>query len=298
MHIDTLKVYCDVVRLRSFSRGAEANGILQATASLTVQRLEKHLGVALIDRSCRPWKLTPEGQKFYEGCRKVLESYYALESDVRGQQMAADTVVRVAAIYSVNLRDMSRCVQRFNETRPLSRVELEYLHPSRVCERVLNDEVDLGIISFPQGRRDLTVIPWRDEPMVLACPPQHRLAKEKKITVQQLAGEPFVGFDAELVIRKKIDGFLREHGVEIKVVMTFDNIEAVKRGVELGSGLAILPRPTIEHELQAGTLAAVPFARQHFVRPLGIVYRRGRRLHPSTQAFLDLLQNGGERAKS
>ena len=293
MHIDTLKVYCDVVRLRSFSRGAEANGILQATASLTVQRLEKHLDVALIDRSCRPWKLTHEGRIFYDGCRKVLESYYELETEVRGKQIAANTVLRVAAIYSVNLRDMSRCVRRFNESLPLARVELEYLHPSRVCERVLNDEVDLGIISFPQGRQGLTVIPWRDEPMVVACHPQHRLAKEKRITVKQLAGEPLVGFDADLVIRKKIDAFLRGHGVEVPVAMTFDNIEAVKRGVEVGSGVAILPQPTIEHELQAGTLAAVPFADQSFVRPLGIVYRRGRRLQPNTEAFIALLRNGG-----
>ncbi len=304
MHIDTLKVYCDVVRLRSFSRGAEANGVLQATASLTVQRLEKHLGVTLIDRSCRPWKLTPEGRTFYDGCRKVLESYYELESEVRGKLVVADTVVRVAAIYSVNLQDMSRCVQRFNESLPLGRVELEYLHPSRVCERVLNDEVDLGIISFPQGRRDLTVIPWRDEPMAVVCHPQHRLAKERRITVKQLADEPLVGFDADLVIRKKIDGFLRGHGVEMKVVMTFDNIEAVKRAVEVGSGVAILPRPTIEHELQSGTLAVVPFADQSFVRPLGIVYRRGRRLQPNTEAFIAILKNGGgelpgkERAKS
>jgi len=293
MHIDTLKVYCDVVRLRSFSRGAEANGVLQATASLTVQRLEKHLGVTLIDRSCRPWKLTREGRRFQAGCRKILESYYELESEVRGQQLAADTVVRVAAIYSVNLRDMSRCVRRFNESRPLARVELEYLHPSRVCERVLNDEVDLGIISFPQGRRGLTVIPWRDEPMVVACHPQHRLAGERRITARQLSGEPLVGFDADLVIRKKIDAFLREHGVELKVVMTFDNIEAVKRAVEVGSGVAILPRPTLEHELQAHTLAAVPFSPEGFVRPLGLVYRRGRRLSPNTEAFIELLQNGG-----
>lgn len=304
MHIDTLKVYCDVVRLRSFSRGAEANAVLQATASLTVQRLEKHLGVTLIDRSCRPWKLTREGRIFYDGCRKILEAYYELESEVRGQQVAADKVVRVAAIYSVNLRDMSRCVRRFNESRPLARVELEYLHPSRVCERVLNDEVDLGIISFPQGRRDLTVIPWRDEPMVVACHLQHRLAGEKSIAVRQLAGEPLVGFDADLVIRKKIDGFLRAHSVELKVVMTFDNIEAVKRAVEVGSGVAILPRPTLEHELQAGTLAAVPFTTPGFVRPLGIVYRRGRRLHPNTETFIALLKNGGappagkERVKS
>ena len=77
-----------------------------------------------------------------------------------------------------------------------------------------------------------------------------------------------------------------------KVVLTFDNVEAVKRAVEAGSGLAILPRPTLEHELQVRTLAAVPFSPQRFVRPLGIVYRRGRRLNPNAQAFVELLQNG------
>jgi DNA-binding transcriptional LysR family regulator len=296
MQIDALKIYCDVVRLRSFSRGAEANGVLQATASLAVQRLEKHLGVTLIERCCRPWKLTREGRVFYDGCRELLESYYHIESTVRGKPVAADKVVRVAAIYSVNMRDMSRCVARFNELRPQARVELEYLHPSRVCERVLNSEVDLGIISFPHGRRDLTVIPWRDEPMVLACHPQHRLARAKKITVKQLAGEPFVGFDADLVIRKKIDAFLRQHGVEVNVTLTFDNIEAVKRAVEVGSGVAILPQPTLEHELQAKTLAGVPFAAQKFVRPLGLVYRHGRRLYPNARAFIDLLQDGSGKA--
>jgi DNA-binding transcriptional LysR family regulator len=293
MQIDTLKIFCDVVRLRSFSRGAEANGVLQATASLTVQRLEKHLGVTLIDRSCRPWKPTREGRIFYDGCREVLERYYELESEVRGRQVAANAVVRVAAIYSVNLVDMSRCVRRFNELRPQARVELEYLHPSRVCERVLNDEVDLGILSFPQGRRNLTAIPWRDEPMVVACHPQHQLARRRKIAVRQLASELFVGFDADLVIRKKIDDFLRRHGVQVKVVLTFDNVEAVKRAVEAGSGVAILPKPTLEHELQANTLAAVPFSTCSFVRPLGIVYRHGRQLNPNAKAFIELLQNGG-----
>ncbi len=294
MHLDSLKVFCDIVRLRSFSRGAEANHVLQATASLTVQRLEKHLGVALVDRSCRPWKLTPEGEVFYRGSREILDRYYALESEVRGKEGAVDTVVRVAAIYSVNLHDMSRCVRRFTELRPHARVELEYLHPSRVCERVLNDEVDLGIISFPEGRRGFTVVPWRDEPMVVACPPAHRLAGARRLTVKQLQGEAFVGFDLDLVIRKKIDAFLRAQGVEVEVGLTFDNIEAVKRAVEVGSGVAILPRPTLEHEVQAGTLAAVPLSPGTFVRPLGMVCRRGRRLSSHTEAFIALLRNGGK----
>jgi DNA-binding transcriptional LysR family regulator len=297
MQIDTLKIYCDVVRLRSFSRGAEANGVLQAAASLTVQRLEKHLGAMLIDRSCRPWKPTREGQIFYDGCREVLDRYFDVEGEVRGRQMAANTEVRVAAIYSVNLRAMSQCVRRFNELQPQARVKLEYLHPSRVRERVLNDEVDLGILSFPQGRRDWTVIPWRNEPMVLACHPQHRLARLKTVAVKQLAGESFVGFDPDLVIRKKIDGYLRKQGVEVKVGLTFDNVEAVKRAVEVGSGVAILPQPTLEHEVQANTLTAVPLSPPDFVRPLGIVCRRSRRLSANTRAFIDLLQNGGRPAK-
>ncbi|MGD0744950.1 MAG: LysR family transcriptional regulator [Verrucomicrobiota bacterium] len=293
MQIDTLKIYCDVVRLHSFSRGADANNVLQATASLTVQRLERHLDVKLIDRSCRPWKPTREGRLFYDGCRKMLDDYHALECEVRGKQVDTHAMVRVAAIYSVNLHDMSRCVKQFNELWPQAHVELEYRHPARVWDRVLNDEVDVGIISFPQARRELTVIPWRDEPMVLACHPQHRLACKTKIALRELVGEPFVGFDPDLVIRKRIDGFLREHGVEAKVTLTFDNIEAVKRAVEAGSGVAILPRPTLEHELQAGTLAAVPLSGVNFVRPLGIIYRRGRPLYPTTESFIQLLQNSG-----
>ena len=130
MQIETLRLYCDVVRLRSFSRGAEANHVQQATASLTVQRLEEHLGVTLIDRSSRPWKVTREGKRFYEGCGEMIGRYMELESELRGTQSAVDTVVRVAAIYSASLRDMSRCVQRFNELRPQARVELSISIPA------------------------------------------------------------------------------------------------------------------------------------------------------------------------
>jgi DNA-binding transcriptional LysR family regulator len=291
MQIDALKIYCDVVRFRSFSRGAEANDVLQATASQTVQRLEEQLGVTLIDRSCRPWELTPEGQLFYDGSREIVERYHEVEAAVRRTRASVDSVIRVAAIYSVNLRDMSGCVQRFHELRPEARVEIEYLHPDRVCERVLNGEVNLGIISFPQHHQGLAVIPWREEPMVLACQPRHPLAKEKAVTYAQLAGEPYVGFDADLVIGRRVERHLKSHGAEIKPVLRFDNIEAIKRAVEAGSGVSVLPLPTLEHELRLGTLAAVPFARHGFARPLGIVYRRGRKLYANTEAFIEVLKS-------
>lgn len=292
MQVEALKIYCDVVRFHSFSRGAEANDVLQAAVSQTIHKIEKHLGATLIDRSCRPWELTAAGRAFYEGCREIVDRYYELEASMRGRQAAADSVVRVAAIYSVNLRDMSRYVQRFNQQRPSARVELQYLHPARVCERVLNDEVDLGIVSFPEGRRGLSVISWLDEQMVVVCPPQHRFSKLAKVPAKELDGEAFIAFDSELVIRRKVDQFLREHGAHVKVMLSFDNVEAVKRGVETGTGISILPRPALEHELQLGTLVALPFAGAQFVRPLGIVYRKGKKLYPNTEAFIALLKNG------
>jgi DNA-binding transcriptional LysR family regulator len=286
MQIESLKVYCDVVRFHSFSRGAEENGVLQSSASQAVQNIEESLGVTLIDRSCRPWELTDEGRLFYDGCREVLEKFEDTVARVKGARASGNAVIRVAAIYSVNMRDMTQRVQAFQRQNPEAKVEVDYAHPDRVLERVLNDEADLGIISYPDERKGLTIIPWLEQEMVLVCTPQHRLAKARSVDVEELQDEIFVGFDTELVIAKKIDRFLKDHDVDANVAVRFDNIEAA------GSGVAILPKPTLEHELQLGTLAAVSLEGCHFTRPLGIIHRKGRKLYPNTEAFIEVLKNG------
>jgi DNA-binding transcriptional LysR family regulator len=292
MQLEALKIYCDVVRFHSFSRGAEENGVLQSSVSQAVQNIEENLGVTLIDRSCRPWELTDEGRLFYDGCREVLEKFEDTVARVKGASASGNAVIRVAAIYSVNMRDMSQRVQSFQRQNPEAKVEVDYAHPDRVLERVLNDEADLGIISYPDERKGLTIIPWLEQEMVLVCTPQHRLAKVKSVDVSALRDEVFVGFDTDLVIAKKIDRFLKDHDVDPNVAVRFDNIEAAKRAVEAGSGVAILPKPTLEHELQLGTLAAVSLEDCKFTRPLGIIHRKGRKLYPNTEAFIEVLKNG------
>src|SRR5688572_12686124 len=292
MQIEALKIYCDVARFRSFSRGAEVNDVLQSSASQAVQNIEENLGVSLIDRSCRPWELTEEGKLFYDGCREVLEKYEDTVARVKGARASGNAMIRVAAIYSVNMRDMTQRVQEFSRRNPEAKVEVDYAHPDRVLERVLNDEADLGIISYPDERKGLTIIPWHEQEMVIACTPQHRLAKFKAVDTEELRQETFVGFDTDLVIAKKIDRFLKDNRVDPNVAVRFDNIEAAKRAVEAGAGVAILPRPTLEHELHLGTLAAVSLAGCKFTRPLGIIHRKGRKLYPNTEAFIDVLKNG------
>ena len=291
MQIEALKIYCDVVRFHSFSRGAEANDVLQSSASQAIQNIEENLGVTLIDRSRRPWAVTEEGKVFYEGCRELVDRYSEVVAEVQSRSATVASVIRVAAIYSLNFADMGRCVQQFNQLHPGAKVEVDYTHPDRVCERVLRDEVDLGILSYPAERKGVSVIPWREEPMILACQPEHHFAKLKKFDVKQLAEETLVGFDTELVIWKKIDRFLKDHGVEANVMLRFDNIEAIKRAVEAGSGVALLPRPTVEHELELGTLAVVPLTDPAFSRPVGIIHRKGRKLYANAKAFIQVLQS-------
>ncbi len=259
MQLETLKIFCDVVRTASFSRGAVENEISQSSASQAVHQLEVRLGVKLIDRSKRPLVLTPHGKVFYDGCKDLVDRYLELENRVRALK-DGDTVVGtvgVAAIYSVGLQHMRKFVDTFEARHPDASVRVEYLHPDRVLEHVLEGKAELGLLSYPKKWPELNVITWREEPMVLAVPPLHRFALRSSVMVAELEGEPFVGFDTDLSIRRAIERFLRRHGVQVEIACAFDNIENIKRAVETGSGIAILPEPTLAQEVKSGTLAAI-----------------------------------------
>ncbi|MFH1024856.1 MAG: LysR family transcriptional regulator [Planctomycetota bacterium] len=290
MDIATLRLYCDVVRYRSFSRAAAGCQVTQSGASQAVRQLERELGVRLVDRSRRPWRLTAEGKTFFDGCLEILDRLRRLEEEVRRTRDAAGAVVRVGAIYSVGLGPMKEHIRAFETQSPGASVRIEYLHPDRVYERVREEADDIGIVSFPRPGRDLAVIPWREEAMVAVVPPGHRFARLRAVPARALAGESFAAFDAGLVIRRQVDRFLKAQGAAVVVTAEFDNVEAIKRAVEVGAGMSILPRPTLDQELATGTLRAIPFAGVRFVRPLGLLYRRARPLSPATEQFVALLR--------
>ena len=300
MHIETLNIFCDVVRHQSFSRGAEASSVTQSAASQAVRQLEKHLGAQLIDRSKRPWVLTPEGKIFFTGCQEIVERYHELENALHRRQNPSGHTVRLAAIYSVGLHDLSQYVDRFRALVPGAGIDLEYMHPDEVSRRILNDQSDLGLMSFVTPGRDLIAIPWQRQLMVVACPPTHRFAQlaaeQGGVRPADLAGERFVAFDRKLPVRRAVDRFLRRYDVEVDVTAEFDNIETIKQAVDEGAGVAVLPEPTLRREVQRRTLAQacfiLPPGSPTLVRPLSIVHRRSRRLNTAVADFITLLQNG------
>src|SRR5262245_14601453 len=194
-----------------------------------MQQLEAELGVALLDRTKRPFVVTPEGQAFYEACRGLLESWDKAKSEVAAVKERVAGTVRVAAIYSVGLHDVSRHMQRFMSRYPEARVQLECLHPHKVVEAVLAGEAEVGIMSYPPADRALSVVHWRSEPMVFVCHPNHRLARRRLVGAGELNGESFVAFDPELTIRRAIDRALRQRNVRVTIAMEFDNIETIKQ---------------------------------------------------------------------
>lgn len=291
MYFEALKVFCDVVRLNSFSRAAAVNRISQSAVSQNVLQLEKGLGVQLLDRSKRPFQLTPEGKVYFDGCRALVDEYAAVEARVRSLKNEVAGTVSVAAIYSVGLSDMSRYVAQFAHLYPKAKVRLAYLHPHRVQEGVETGDFDLGLVSYPKVGRDLVALPWRDEPMAIVCPPRHRLARLQEARAVDLVGERFVAFADNLVIRKEIDRQLARYRCQLNVVMAFDNVETIKRAVEIGEGVAILPEPTVQAELAGGTLVVVRLVEPAIVRPMGIIHAK-RVLSRTAQAFIDLIQAG------
>ena len=294
MHLETLRLYCDVVRLRSFSRGAEQSFVSQSAASQAVQQLEAELGVALMDRTKRPFVVTPEGLAFYEACRGLLESWEKVKAEVAAVKARVDGTVRVAAIYSVGLHDVSRHMQKFMSLYPEARVQLECLHPHKVVEAVLEGEADVGIMSYPPADRALSIVPLRAEPMAFVCHPGHRLARRKLVRPADLNGETFIAFDPGLTIRKAIDRALRQHNVKVNIVMAFDNIETIKQAIIIDAGVSVLPRHTVQKEVGIRTLAVVPLAIPDLVRPVGIIHRRQKPLTPTVSRFIQLLKDAPE----
>jgi len=290
VNIETLQIFCDVVRHQSFSRGAKANNVSQSAATQSVHRVEEYFGVQLVDRSKRPFVLTPEGQTCYEGFREVLELYNSVDARVRSLRNEISGLVRVAAIYSVGIHDMSRCMQDFMRRYPKAKVRLMYLRANKVYEAVLNGEADLGVVSYPAASAELDVLPLRSERMVVVCQPGHPLLKRGAVTAADLDGLDFIGFDRDLSIRQEIDRHLRQHSANIRVVMEFDNIETVKQAVEIGAGVSLLPEPTIRNEIRRGSLAAIPLVAPEMYRPLGIIHRQRTAFTPTAVKFIELLQ--------
>ena len=292
MDLERAKLFRDIAQSRSVSKGAKLNGISQSAASQHLQDLEEQLGLALLDRTSRPLTVTDGGKLYLDMCRDVLRRRDEFQAALERMKTEVEGTVRVASIYSVGLSEMSQLEQEFSRRYPEAHLEVEYLRPEKVYEAVVTDRADLGLLSYPEATKEVTVLPWREEEMVVAASPYHALAAKSELRPEDLEGLDFVGFDEDLPIRRDIDRFLREHHVQVNLTLHFDNLQMIKEAVAHGEGVSIMPARVMEEEVKQGRLVPIPISISslRLYRPVGIVHRRKKRFHRAGQAFLELLR--------
>ncbi len=284
------RLFRDIAHYRSFSRGARLNEMSQSAASQQIQELERHWGVTLIDRRTRPLQLTEPGKLYLEYCRDVLRRREEFIADLDRHKKRSIGTVRIAAIYSVGLSEMSHIEARFHERFPEGVLEVSYLRPEKVFEVVREEMADLGLLSYAETRRDMITLPWREEEMVVVVAPGHRLANRTEAVAADLEGEEFIAFDEDLPIRSNIDRYLREKHVRVEIVLHFDNLQMIKEAVAHGEGISILPERVMREELSQGRLVAVRLNPAELFRPVRIIHRRRKVFSKVAAGLMEILQ--------
>src|SRR4051812_3000391 len=289
MYIDTFKVFCDLAESGSFSKAAALNQITQSAVSQQIRALELRYKVTLVERGRRNLELTPEGLVFLAASKEILNVYNHLGDRLHELRDVVAGELRLASIYSIGLHELPPILKRFRQQHSDVEVHVEYRRSTQVYSEVIAGEVDLGLVAYPSRRSGLQIDIFSEDDLVLICHPTHPLAKRKAIELPHLNGEKLISFEPDVPTRKVIDRHLREHQVQIVHTMEFDNIETVKRAVEIESGVSIVPANTVRQEVASGVLASVHIENPRMVRPLGVIARRGRPRSPAHKAFLAAL---------
>ncbi len=287
-----LRLFTDVARCHSYSQAAALHGITQSAASQRISQLEKKLGVVLLDRSVRPLALTEAGRIYLEGCEDVLQRYDRLVRKLSALRDDPSGTVRVAAIYSAGIELLERIRTAFEADHTRVHVEIEYLRPDEIHRMVLEGEADLGIVSYPDRFRKVSIIELREELMVVVCPADHPLAALRTVTPQQLTPYSMVGFDLDLPVGRRIKDYLKENHGHPETTHRFDNLDTLKSAVSVTDAFTILPKRTVIREVESGALAMLKLE-PRLTRSMGAIYRSrsgGRAgLPPAVAAFAQCL---------
>jgi len=289
MQIENFKIFADLVETKSFSKAAKLNGITQSAVSQQARSMERHFKTLMIDRSQKQFNLTREGQRIYEAAKEILHGYEKLQSELQEMKKVISGTIRISTIYSIGLHELPPYIKKFLHDFPSVNVRIEYRRSNLVYEDILHNSVDFGLVAFPQRTRQIEMIPFRNDRLILIANPNHPLAKVGDVDIKTLAAHKFIGFDPDIPTRKAVDQIFRDYKLEITPVMEFDNIETVKRAVEIDHGIAIVPQATVMQEVRQGTLVTVNFRGKEFTRPLAIMHRKGRVLTPAMKKFIDVL---------
>jgi LysR family transcriptional regulator, transcriptional activator of the cysJI operon len=294
MELDQLKLFSDLVREQSFTKVAEKNFLTQPAVSLRIQKLEEELDTKLLERTTRKVIVTEEGRILNEYAREILRQVEEAKAALLERQQKMVGTVRLATVHSVGLHELPVFLKAYINCYPQVGIHIDYQLSDLVYHLVQDGDVDIGIVAYPEPRPNLVTIPFLEDELVVICNPQHSLAAGESVRLRDLQDAAFIAFEEGIPTRRAIDAVLKRHGIRIQIRMQCDNIEILKKMVEVGLGISVVPAFSVQQEIRHGTLKCLPISNYSFKRPLGLIHRKGKTLSRPLRAFIELLTNPPE----
>jgi DNA-binding transcriptional LysR family regulator len=287
MDLFQLETFLAVAEERSFSRAAARLHRTQPAVSQVIAKLEAELGETLVERTAG--SLTDAGAVLREYAQKLLNLRRDAESalvDLRSLHMGRLNIAanEYTCLYLLPVLDA------FRRQHPRIKVAVQRALASRISDEVLSHSVELGVVSFrPEDAQVRSTVVYRDE-LVCIVAPSHPLAKAGKATIARLGRELFVAHNVPSPLRQKVISTFKRHKTPLQMEVELPSLDAIKRFVQLGNGVALVPKLTVESELELGALVAVSVPELMVERKLRLVYRRQAALSHAARAFLKVVE--------
>lgn len=292
MHLTLRQLQCfsSVARNLSYTRAAEELHLTQPAVSMQIRQLEQQAGLALTEQFGKQIHLTEAGTEVYRYARSILQQVEEMDDVLDKLKGVAGGRLKIAAISSANYF-APRLLGTFHQRFPDVSVSMDVTNQKAVLKEIVENEVDMAIMGQPPKDSQVEAIPFMDNPLIIVAPPEHRLAKRKRIAQKELEKEVFLVREPGSGTRGAMERFFREQKLKLTTGMGMGSLSSIKQGVRAGLGLGLLPRDAVQVELQIGHLVELKVKGLPIERQWYVVLHKGKRLSLAAEEFKSLLIN-------
>src|SRR5437660_898412 len=285
MDVNQLEVFLGVAHEKSFSRAAEALHRTQPAVSQAIRRLENELGEPLFDRSSKDGTLTAAGRVLYDFAQQMMNLRQHAHSAIRElRDLHRGKLSLSANEYTV--MGLLPLIPIFRARHPHIKIEVKRSLASRIPSEILGRNVEIGVVSFKPADQAIKSVPVTSDELALIVASNHPLAAKRIVSVRELGAEAFIAHNVPSPYRERVIKTFEKHRTPLNISMEMPTLEAVKRLVENGMGVALVPRLAAQTEIERGQLAGLTVREMRLERRLHLIYRKGATLSHAARAFL------------
>lgn len=286
MNITQLKLFRDIARELSFVKVAQQNHITQPAVSVHIKKLENELGKKLFSRTPHNTQLTADGEVILDDVKEILRLCEGLKIRSSYSQGILEGNIRIAAIHSVGMYEMGDFLSSFMQSYPRVHIHLQYRRADEIYRQLGKEVIDIGMVAYPEKRTNIISTSCGEDDLVLITHPSHILARRKSVLLKHVQDQNFITFESGIPTREAIDGVFAENQITVNNRMSNDNIFTLKKAVEAGIGISIVPANSVDEEVQKGSIVRLPIRDIELTRPIALLQRKKHKPNKPLEVFI------------